>query len=483
LSEIDRESNIAKEGMRDLKNKVEEEKKRQMRKWVVTFIVQHFATIAIVFGAVIGCLLIIFAIGDVLGLLDGGGSGNSAYAEGDFTTLGTLSPFGFEISKEEFVEGVQNYNGGSDYNTYMKPYAEEFFDVCVEYNINPCLAFAHACLETGFGSNNGCKNDKNYFGMAHYNTANGGASYSSVADSIKAYCEWVINASTEGTSDYNANCAKAEEYGEYNSKLKGTPKNNIYVLYCRYAYLGDTHLCNEPDFDNPKGTDYYKNNGSNLVTGGRIYIYEMYENGGLYTGKYKELCGHSNASDSTTTQEKADYQEYTTNKRIKIAKNIFGNKAFITISYNGDIITSAIKCHEYLRVNGYQYAQAGVSIPDGLLNGKTVDCSSYVTWVLYCTGYEEMEGYQQTSVTFNNNSWGWEEISLSEAQPGDIVTYSGHVEIIAEVTSSDHLRVYNCGGNNSISAVGTAELPESSKSGYTKNKIKKILRPQKDGGE
>lgn len=473
MNEEDRESNVAKEGMRDLKNKVEEEKKKQTRKWVVTFVVQHIVTIAIVFGVAIGALLLVAAIGDVLGLFD-----NTAYASGDFSSVGTASAFGCELTRDEFVEAVQNYNGGNNYDTYMKPYAEDFYDVCTEYNVNPCLAFAHACLETEWGASSGCKNNKNYFGFAHYNTSSSGAAYSTVEESIRAYCEWVVDSATEGTTLYNQAYNKGQEYAQGNNKLKGTPANNIYVLYCPYAYLGDTHLCDEPDFDAPKGIDYYKSNGSNWGTGGRIYIYHMYEEGGLHTGKYKELCGHSSASDETTVQEKADYQVYTTDKRINIAKNIFGERAVISSNfYAGNIVDAAVKCHEYLRNNGYTYAQKGITVPDGILNGSTIDCSSFVTWVLYCAGFEEMEGYQQTSYTFNSNSWGWEEISIAEAGPGDIVVYDGHVEIIAEVGSSNKLRVYNCGGNNSISAEGTEELPESGMSRYLKSQIIKILRP------
>ena len=44
-------------------------------------------------------------------------------------------------------------------------------------------------LETDYGSNSECKNNKNYFGMAHYNSASSGKVYSSVADSIEDYCK------------------------------------------------------------------------------------------------------------------------------------------------------------------------------------------------------------------------------------------------------------------------------------------------------
>lgn len=141
----------------------------------------------------------------------------------------------------------------------------------------------------------------------------------------------------------------------------------------------------------------------------------------------------------------------------------------------GGIVEKAIECHKFLREKGFHYAQAGVNIPiTG--NGRTIDCSSYVSWVLYEAGFKDLEGYQQTSYTFLANRWGWQEVSVSQAQPGDILIYSGHVEIMA-ADAGDRFRVYNCGGNSSINASGTAEYPESSISGRSKSQILKILRP------
>ena len=144
-------------------------------------------------------------------------------------------------------------------------------------------------------------------------------------------------------------------------------------------------------------------------------------------------------------------------------------------SGTGNIVEKAVECHRYLRTNGYYYAQAGVNIPiTG--SGRTIDCSSFVSWVLYEAGYTELEGYQQTSYTFLANKWGWQELSVSEAQPGDLLVYSAHVEIVAG-DAGDRFLVYNCGSNNSINAQGTSELPESSTSGYSKGQVLKVLRP------
>ena len=257
---------------------------------------------------------------DIQGLI------SSTFSAGGLTSISDISPFSCSISRKDFISYAKAYlPGNGSYQSNMAAHAGEFYDICTSMNVNPVIAYAHSCLETGYGSSIPYNN---YFGMAVYNGAASGSEYSSAADSIKSYCNWVINNGTPGSSAYSQNLSRASQWSKYNNKLAGTPDTNIYALYCRYAYLGDKHYCNEPDFNNPKGIEYYQNNGSTWGHGGRIYIYTMYETGALYKGRYKELCGHPNANDPTTDQEKADYAVYSTDKRIEIAKDIFGISAF-----------------------------------------------------------------------------------------------------------------------------------------------------------
>lgn len=107
------------------------------------------------------------------------------------------------------------------------------------------------------------------------------------------------------------------------------------------------------------------------------------------------------------------------------------------------ILQKAKECHDYLRINGYRYKQVGISIP--IKNGKTVDCSSYVSWVLYEAGFTEFRGHQKTSSYFAANPMNWEKISKENLQAGDILVYEGHVQIYA-----GDGKYYNCGSNNSI---------------------------------
>ena len=48
---------------------------------------------------------------------------------------------------------------------------------------------------------------------------------------------------------------------------------------------------------------------------------------------------------------------------------------------SNDIVREAINLHKQLRA--YTYSQAGKSIPFNIQNNSTIDCSSFVSYVLY----------------------------------------------------------------------------------------------------
>ena len=158
--------------------------------------------------------------------------------------------------------------------------------------------------------------------------------------------------------------------------------------------------------------------------------------------------------------------------RTNAAKNYYDEFQGKEKPTGGDIAVVALDCHDQLRTAGYVYAQAGISIPIDIGSGrKTVDCSSYVSWVCYEYGFtNEFAGYQKTSWDFEANPWGWEEISVADMQEGDILVYNGHVEMYAGSMDGDRPVVYNCGGNSSISN----QAP--SRGGHGLSSITKILR-------
>lgn len=386
--------------------------------------------------------------------------------------IGSVSAFGTNLSREEFIAAVQAYNGGKSYSKLSNA-AGDFYDICTsaEYNVNPCLAFAWACIETGYGKSTP---GNNLFGFAIYNGQSSGATYSSYGDSIRDFCGWVVNASTEGTDKYNYAYSTAQKYATVNSMFAGKPENNAYAMFCIYMYLGDTHLCNEPDFDNPAGIDYYQSHGSTWGSGGRIQIYSMYELGGISTGEYKIRCGHSGATDLTSLQEKADYAQYCFESRLRVAKTIFGNNCFL--GEVGSIVEAAYMVADHFLNSGVEVHYAGNGVEGATNNGRTgvgyniqaswdypienpskygIVCATFVSLSLWKAGLIDEATINQYPY---NGCWGvenmltqssyanqWQKItSFAELQEGDIVFYPNRNHVYIYINGGKRLDQNYC---------------------------------------
>ena len=95
--------------------------------------------------------------------------------------------------------------------------------------------------------------------------------------------------------------------------------------------------------------------------------------------------------------------------------------------------------------------------------GKTIDCSAFVSWVLYEYGYTEEFNHQHVTQTFYLTNWnekyGWEEIKVaagedvtSKLQPGDILVRDpgnnkGHMNITA-TNNNGTILAYDCGASS-----------------------------------
>ena len=128
--------------------------------------------------------------------------------------------------------------------------------------------------------------------------------------------------------------------------------------------------------------------------------------------------------------------------------------------HKGSLIETATACWEYI-VNDGGYSYAGASIP--VTGGKTVDCSSYVSWVLYEYGYEDFKGGQHCTQDFYNTNWneayGWQEIAVaagedcsSQLQPGDLLvrddgSNNGHIQFILSIEPDGTVMTYDCGAS------------------------------------
>lgn len=152
------------------------------------------------------------------------------------------------------------------------------------------------------------------------------------------------------------------------------------------------------------------------------------------------------------------------------------------------LIDTATACWQYI-VDSGKYTYAGASIPP--TNGTTIDCSSYVSWVLYEYGFEEFAGGQHCTSEFYNTNWneafGWEEIKVgpgedcsSQIQAGDLFVRDdganhGHIQFILSVEDGE-IMTYDCGAESHW----VKENREGYKSNFTKSDSKnrpgKIIR-------
>ena len=130
----------------------------------------------------------------------------------------------------------------------------------------------------------------------------------------------------------------------------------------------------------------------------------------------------------------------------------------------GTIVEKAIECHRYLRENGFTYnMDYGKSIPEFIDSpAKHVDCSTYVSWVLYMAGFDSFAGGQETEFRSNYSYHGLIKVPNDQVQPGDILCESGHVEIAAKVDNGVVTLVYNCGGKSSVESEGVEGYEEAS---------------------
>ena len=130
--------------------------------------------------------------------------------------------------------------------------------------------------------------------------------------------------------------------------------------------------------------------------------------------------------------------------------------------------------------------------------GTTIDCSSFVSWVLYEYGYPAFEGGQTTTQVFYNTNWnekyGWTEVTvgateniINKVQPGDLVVrYNGnvhHITIVVKVENGT-VYVYDCGdasnwiGKNGNPTIYTSFITASKENTKAPGKIIRVTKPE-----
>lgn len=425
LSELDRESNVVKEGMRDLKNKVEEEKKKQIRKWIVTFVIQHFITIAIVFGVAISILIIVAGIGEILGLF--GGNGNGAYAEDEFTSV--------ENSTELLKEYIHSWEGTPPKNADGTMY--------IIHNDG----YGHPTVGWGVDIHNG--GFTKIFEEAGYPTSIGGEVDIDFVDALEMQeienAQNYIVGKTEGlglqvyqihslvSRAYNCGNAGAIDTKRGNSNL------NFIDAYNKYWNKDTDNLFGKEsaDFEN----SLYKQ-----------YLYYPVTSNGKYSR------GLENRRRSEFTLFQTGYYD-----RIdKWYSESTGNAT--------TIIEWAEEIHSYMENNNYLYCVYGSNRNEEHKGGqscglnktfeqsktghKTSCCATFVSWVLQEAGYISDSEHNDSANNLRELlvNKGWNKITnSSELQPGDVLCFNGHIEIYAGDGKS-----YNAGSGRSIRAAAPA---------------------------
>ena len=247
---------------------------------------------------------------------------------------------------------------------------------------------------------------------------------------------------------------KAVSYTNNTNNSNNITSNNITQVINSYMYTtANVNFRSGPSTANTSYGVLEKNT--------KIYVLQSKSTGWSYV-KYNNKYGYISS-------------KYLSSTAVTTASSQNNLKTF---NRNSSDLMSIIKnCKSYYAQNNFYYSLAnGVrSIPaDKSKNysGKYyVDCSSYVTWVLYeyalANGKDNMKdyfSYQRNSTTFasiganGGNSYLKVVNGLENARAGDILVTPGHVEFLSSYTRNSNgslnIKVYNCGSDSSIKAPG-----------------------------
>ena len=228
------------------------------------------------------------------------------------------------ISKEDFVSAMESYvpNGGNSaeevngWNTVFKPYAETFYDKCVELGLNPVMCVVQAVQETGYGKSQIAKDKHNYWGIGASDAGAGAyanaKSYNDVADAIER--GYLVSAGKykEGGSKYELMKQYAEIYQKYYEQFDPQDLNNPYA-YCAVWAPIYTLPGNGTPFRHD--TSYLGGTYKTTILNGAGYIVD--------TGYLSSPCTHAN-SDPISEEEGGAYALWYGDKIKRIAYQIFG---------------------------------------------------------------------------------------------------------------------------------------------------------------
>ncbi len=200
----------------------------------------------------------------------------------------------------------------------------------------------------------------------------------------------------------------------------------------------------------------------------------------------------SNSENGPSLEEESNNNENDSKKTVTSRSSRISNSSAgtSTTGFKRDtLIDTATACWQYI-VDSGKYTYAGASIP--ITGGTTVDCSSYVSWILYEYGFEEFKGGQHCTQDFYNTNWnetmGWEEIAVgpgadcsSQLQAGDIFvrddgSNNGHVQFILSIEGDGTILTYDCGSASHWVTANRDGYASNFAKGDSQNRPGKIIR-------
>lgn len=334
-------------------------------------------------------------------------------------TGGLLSITSTTFTREQFIQLVQSYSAAISKGSGTKDFRDNagvVYDVCTKNNINPVLCAAQAWKEQ------------------NWVYPKGNASKNIPPSTYNYWGIEVYNGMPYGRS-FNSMEEAVDHYcKQINERLKGEHGAEKWSKICAQY--------------------------NNKFTGGINNLYDVLSNWACVDN-----------ADSNHPGQAKHASEYV-DSVVKCATQIFGEGALTASGGGGDFL--AVAQNIWKKICNGNYSYGGSSIP---CTGSTVDCSSYVSWVLYEYGYTDFKGGQHCTKQFKNTNWnqkyGWQEINVAadenpynKLQPGDLFVRDngnndGHITLVVR-KENGAIYCYDCGSSDSWRGNTNAEAVDKS---------------------
>lgn len=228
---------------------------------------------------------------------------------------------GTVFSEDEWIAAVEAYCnriGGStlsNYNTHFKPVIHEYYNYCISRGVNPELAFVTAICETGL-SGGGVNN---FYGTATPNGASSPSRSSLMADT-EIYCDAILEFQDPLClkygliMQYNEERMACTDNGGVDPNGYGTP-DTIQGMQSLYSDLG------KHEYGSAGLGGYY------YMDPARAGVTKIYATHEEFVTKCQNVGGEHAAGTNVTIWENGQYTAWQVEKKVEIARAIWGDRA------------------------------------------------------------------------------------------------------------------------------------------------------------